>query len=600
MNQLKEFESMQARKERADCVDVALRRRSADLVVLNGRLVSVASGEILPGWGVAFADRRIAAIGKVSDLIGEETKVIDAENQYLLPGFIDGHLHIESSRLAPSHFAATVLPTGTTTVMEDPHELCNVIGLDGVRYFLEAGEGLPLKIYTQVPSAVPPSSFETSGGRIDPKDMARAFQWPRVLGIGEMMNIDEILANQPRFQEMISTGFAFRQPVEGHANQVSGARLDAYTAAGIGSDHEISPDDFLGKLRLGLAVQLRSHSWWQSAFEEIIGRILVENLDTHQIMLVTDDRDANEFHQIGGMDANIRQAIALGIPPITAVQMGTLNPARHFGLLHEVGLIAPGRLGDVLLVDDLQNLRVRATIANGRLIARDGQMLIHLPGDKLPRYVRETVRLPRRMAAEDFRVRSPKHGSQVEVKLPSYSKPNQKALLPVKQGCVQRDPEQQITKLAVIERHSGKGNLGIGFVQGLGFLEGAVACTISHDAHNLIVIGGSDEDMALAANRCAELGGGLVVCRRGRVTAELSLPIGGLMSDLPAALLRRKLAACDLAARELGSAEWLGDNPTMILTYLALTAANPQTITDKGFVDLEKRQIESIFFSKET
>lgn len=596
MKYVKDIELKKDSKERAHCIDVALQRSPADLVIQNGQLVSVASGEILPNQGIAIAGRRIAAVGNVSGLIGEQTEVIDAENKYMIPGLIDGHLHIESSRLSPSHFATTVLPTGTTSVMEDPHELCNVIGLDGVRYFLEVSTALPLKIFTQIPSAVPPSPFETSGGRIDAADMARAFQWPRVVGIGEMMNIDEVLSNDSRFHSMISTGRSFRQPVEGHANLVSGARLDAYTAAGIGSDHEISADDFLDKLRRGLAIQLRSHSWWQDTFEEVIGQILVQGLDTHQIMLVTDDRDANEFHEIGGMDANLRQAIALGISPITAIQMATLNPARHFGLLHEVGLLAPGRLGDVLLVEDLQDLRVSATIANGRLVAKDGKMVTHFPSDVLPKYVRDTVRLPRKLTEKDFQVKASHQKNHVEVKLPSYSRPEKKALLPVRSGCVQRDPTQQITKLAVVERHTRKGGMGIGFVQGLGFLEGAVACTISHDAHNLIVVGGSDGDMAVAANRCAELGGGLVVVHQGSVLAELPLPIGGLMSDLPAEEVRRKLAACDKAARGLGSADWLGDNPTMILTYLALTAANPQTITDKGFVDIEKRQIESIFF----
>jgi adenine deaminase len=586
-------------KERARCIDVALKRSPADLVVTNGQLVNVTSGEILPDWGIAFAGRRIAAVGNVSGLIGSQTEVLDAENNYLVPGLIDGHLHIESSRLSPTHFAAAVLPRGTTTVMEDPHELCNVIGLDGVEYFIDANERLPLKIFTQVPSAVPPSPFETSGGDIDAADMARAFQWPLVLGIGEMMNIDEILANEPRFHKMISTGHALRQPVEGHANGVAGSRLDAYTASGIGSDHEIAAEDFLAKLRRGLAIQLRSHSWWQETFEEVVGQVLVQGLDTHQIMLVTDDRDANEFHEIGGMDANLRQAISLGLDPITAIQMATLNPARHFGLLHEVGLIAPGRLGDVLLVEDLQNLQASAVIANGELIAREGELLTSFAGERLPVYVRDTVRLPHKLTAEDFQVKAPGSNNRVEVKMPSYSRPDKKALLPVQGGYVQRDPKRQITKLAVIERHTGEGGIGVGFVQGLGFLKGAVACTISHDAHNLIVVGGADADMAAAVNRCAELGGGLVVCSQGQVLAELPLPIGGLMSDLPAEEVRRKLAACDKAARELGSADWLGQNPTMILTYLALTAANPQTITDKGYVDIEKRQIESIFISKE-
>ena len=581
--------------ERAACVDVAMRRKPADLVIQNGNLLSVRTGEILKVWGVAVVGRRVAAIGNIEDCIGPQTQIIDAEGMHLIPGFCDGHLHIESSRLTAAGYASVALPGGTTSVMEDPHEICNVIGLDGIRYFLEAGSDLPMKIWPQVSSAVPPSDYETSGGDIGPEEADEAFHWPGVVGIGEVMTIQEVLDNQPRIRGIIDKGLEHRQPVEGHAASLRGRYVDAYASAGIGSDHETQPADVLDKIRRGIAVQLRTANWWEESFKRMIESILELNLDTRSVMVVTDDRHAGDLLALGSMDFNVRTAIQCGVPPIQAVQLATINPAMHFGLEQEIGEITPGRLADILLVPDLQEMRIAATIASGKIVARDGKLLINLLTSDIPSYASQSIHFPRLIRAEDFVIAGPVGKQMVDVRLTSYSRPSGTAKLAIINGEVQRDRDQDVTKISVIDRHSGTMRKGVGFVRGLGFCHGAVASTIAHDAHNLIVIGGSDEEMALAANRLTKIDGGIIVVRGDAVLAELALPVAGLMSPLPPAEVAGRLDELDRAAKSIGAADWLGSSPTMILTYLTLSAAQPLLITDFGLVDVEKNSLVPLF-----
>ncbi len=582
-------------EERMHCVDVAMGRKPADLVITGGDLLCVRSGEILPGWGVATAGRRIAAIGDVSSCIGPDTDVIDARGLLLIPGLCDGHVHIESSFLSPARYAQVVLATGTTSVMEDPHEICNVIGLDGVRYFLEENARLPINIWPQIPSAVPPSDLETSAADIGADEVWEALAWSGVVGLGEVMAIDQVLGNEARLRGMIDAARQRRQSVEGHALRLRGHEAGAYAAAGVASDHEAHPQDFLDKLRRGMAIQIRVGGWWQNSFQEMVAEALKGGLDTHSLMLVSDDRHPCDLQKLGSMDYNVRCAIESGVPAIQAVQMATINVACHFGQTQEFGEIAPGRLADILLISNLHELQVVTTIANGQIVSRNDKKMAGYSDLDIPSYVCDTVRLSHMLTREDFLVRAPSGTTRVEIILPSYSRPTGTVLLPVVNGMIERDHGVDVTKVAVVERHGRVGNIGLGFVRGLGFHRGAFASTVAHDAHNMIVIGGSEAEMAIAANRAAQMGGGIVVVEGEQVLAELSLPVAGLMSPASPEEVIARLQRVDEAIRKLGGADWLGEKPAMTLTFLALTAAFEILVTDLGLVDTRKGRSISLW-----
>lgn len=597
---------------RRHLIDVALGRTPADLVIRGGRLVNVNTGEIEEGAGVAIAGDRIAHVGDCTPCTGPSTQVVDAGGAYLVPGLVDAHYHIESSRLSPWRHAEVTLPRGVTVLFEDPHEACASGGLDAIRYMLENSEGSAQKVYVQVSSATPPSNVETTGGHISGPEEKEALSWSRVTGLGEMMDPPRIFGEDKRQWSLLQEAYRSAQPIEGHSG-FSGAKLSAYAASGVTSTH--SPRDAeqaVEMLRRGFCIQLKVE-------REIptLKRLLedADNIDWTQVGLAVDDRPAERLLQVGGLDNEVRAAIKLGVPPVRAYQMATINNARHWNVERDHGSISPGRYADVLIVTDLENMVVSRVFASGREVARDGALLQPASARLAPPYAVNTVRMKRAVTAADFKVAAPANRGECAgaahdgnmcqaMVIPPFfwTGEDRKVLaqtLAVKDGLVQADPSRGINKVAVVERHKATGNIGLAFWQ-WGFQKGAVAMSVLHDSHNISVVGASDADMAAAVNRVAELQGGIVVVEGGKVLAELPLPIFGLMSDAPAEEVARLNAAVEAAVVSQRDGKtipadripWyqvpvLERQPVDILTFAFLTC-DPwrYVITDRGVFDM--------------
>ncbi len=579
-------------------VRVALGKEKADLVILNSTFVNVNSGEVLEGWGVAVKGDRIATIGEVDHTIGPETTVIDAEGMYLTPGFLDAHMHVESSMLCLTNFAKAVLPKGTTSVFIDPHEIANVLGMDGVRLMLEESRKLPLKVFVTVPSCVPANPmFESSGAYLGPKEVEEMLSWDGVIALGEMMNYPGVLATDREVFEKINAAHRMGKVVEGHDAGLLGRELAAYASAGISSSHEMTTkEDAIERLRLGMYAYMREGSAWLDV-KETVKAITEARLDSRHACLVTDDREADSLLRQGHMDHVVRRAIEEGVDPIRAIQMATINPAEHYCLARDIGSVAPSRYADILLLRDLSEVRVDTVIADGRVVAKGGRMLIDLrPPRYNPRYLR-TVNLARRLTAEDFRIRAPVKEGKIKVRVIGALEGNvlTESLveeMEVREGELIADPERSIYKVAVVERHRGSGNMGKGFVRGFGFDLGAVASTVAHDNHNMLIVGLSDEDMALAANKLAEVGGGIVTVDGGEVLSLIELPLAGLMSMEEPEVVAKKLEHMYELWRERGC-RWV--SPFMTMSLLALDVLPELRITDKGLIDTVRYEYVGLF-----
>ncbi len=621
-------------------IDVALGKTPADLVIRAGKLVNVYTGEIQGNADIAVAGERIALVGDVSSSIGPDTKIVDVEGAYLTPGFVDAHYHIESSRLAPWRHAQITLPRGLTALVEDPHEACAPGGLNAIRYFLENTQGLPQKVYVQVPSATPPTNVETTGGYIGGEEFKEALKWPRVMGLGEMMDPPRIFGGDRRVWSLIREAIEAKQPIEGHGG-FSGNQLAAYASAGVQSTHSPhSPEQALEMLRQGFTIQLKVE-------REIptIKKLLKSRIDWSRVGLAVDDRPVEKLLELGSLDYEVRLAIETGIPPTTAYQMATINNARHWHLDRDHGGIAPGRYADILVVSDLEKVAIDRVFANGREIARNGKLIIPLdsldnPNRLAPGYALNTVKLAREVTADDFRVPAPgassvcspqrqtqgscdiKENTEVHALVipPFYFSGDIDPItctLPVRNGFVELDPATGINKVAIVERHRRTGNIGLGFWH-WGFQKGAIAMSVLHDSHNISVVGANDHDMAVAVNRVAEIQGGMVVVENNRVLAELPLPIFGLMSDAPpeevaelsravekaGASLRvsetsgtEKAKAAGLSRIPPDLAKTMASKPVDVLTFAYLTC-HPRrfVLTDQGVFDiLDERPVPLVW-----
>jgi adenine deaminase len=569
---------------------VALGREPADRVIVNGTLLNTLTGELLPQWGVAVSGDRIAAIGDVRRHVGPATTTIDATGLTLVPGFVDAHYHCESSRLSPRQHAAVTLPQGLTAYFEGTHEIANAAGgLPGVEYFVQASRRLPQKIYPCVSSATPPSPVETTSGFIGYHETRAAFdQWPaEVQGIDEVMDLPRVLDGSSRLHGVIQATLDCRRIVAGHGSPPLDV-LDGWIAAGIASSHSARVAEALTMLRKGVHVQLKTE---RSA--EIISELVNAPLrDWRHVGLAVDDRTAADLLDRGGIDYEVRRAIELGVPAITAYQMATLNNAAHWQVSHLHGVLAPGRFADVLLISDLERVAIDKVIAGGRVVAERGRLTTRLEATPLDPSFRRTVRLSRDLRSDDFAIAAPPGRTEVQAYVlpPRYFSrelgPITKTLA-AGDGRVHRDLDKGITKFAVIERY-GKGmSLGVSFWE-LGFNRGAIAWTVNHDHHNLGVFGATDEDMAVAANRCAAIEGGFVIVNAGKVLAELPLPIAGLMSDDDPARVADAIRTLDRVAKELNPAPALADHPTDRITFMNLTC-DPwkYALTDLGLHNLE-------------
>ncbi len=563
-------------------IDCAAGRIPADLVLKNGRIIHVFTGEIATG-NVAVIDGRIAGIGDY-----EGNKVVDLQGKYLSPGFIEGHIHIESSMLTPPQFAAAVLPHGTTTVICDPHEIANVCGKTGINYMLESDT--PLSIYAMAPSCVPATDMETSGAVLTARDIEEVLAHPKVIGLAEMMNFPGTVAALPEVNEKILLARNQGLPIDGHAPGLSGRDLQAYIAAGISSDHECTTlAEALEKLRRGMAVFIREGSTARNL--KALMPILHSPAARH-CLLVTDDRHADELIEYGHLDYILRQAVQYGADPVTALQMVTINPARHFGL-QRVGAIAPGYRADLVVLDDIEQFKTSQVYSQGKRIAKDGAMVIDVPeqpADNLDPVIQSSVRI----IPENVDLSIPAGAGLIRVITCSEGQivTGQQLLEPkIRDEKLVSDTERDILKIAVIERHHGSQGTGLGFVQGLGLKNGAIGSTVAHDSHNLIVAGTSDAAMKEVITKITEMQGGLVVANDDQVIASLPLPIAGLMSTETPQKTGARLKELHKALAIIGAGV---KNPFMLLAFLALPVIPELKITDKGLVDVLQFQIISL------
>jgi adenine deaminase len=560
---------------------VCMGREPADLVVTGGRLVNVHTREVQDGIDVAVKHGRVAMFGNVAPTLGPETETIDAEGAFLVPGLVDTHLHVESVMVTVTAFAEAVLPHGTTTVVIDNHEMANVFGLEGMSWFLEEGRPLPLKVFLAVPSCVPAlPGFEDAGATLGAEEIRTALAWPGAAGLGEMMNMPGVLDGDDVVHDEIAATLDAAKPVTGHWSLAGWRdhRLQAYAAAGIDSDHETTTrEDGLAKLRAGMWVQFRDGSTFRDVTE--LARLLTEDgVDPRHCLLVTDDVHPETIVTEGHLDRAVRTAVAAGVDPLVAIQMATVNAAEYFGLRHDVGSIAPGRCADILFVEDLADLRPHRVLADGR---EPGE----LPDFEYPPEAYESIRLARPLTRADLRVEADGDVARVRaIGIASQRVTTEHLVVeaPVVDGEVPASADLDLAKAASIERHGGPGTIGLGFVRGLGLERGAVASSVAHDNHNLLVVGMDDGDMLFALEALREAGGGMVAVAGGEVLALVPLPIAGLVSDGSVAEVAEQLRSLEDAYRRLGSTL---ESPYMLVSFLSLGVIPALRFTNRGLVD---------------
>ena len=606
-----------------DLVAVAMGRKPADLVICNGRWVNVHSGEILPGTDVAIVGGRIAYVGpNASHCIGPNTRIIEAKQRYLVPGLCDAHMHVESGMVTVTEFARAVIPHGTTSMFIDPHEIANVLGLPGVRLMHDEAVTLPINIFVEMPSCVPSApGLETPGASIGPDEVAEAMTWPGIIGLGEMMNFPGVFGGDDKMHAEMAATMRAGKVIGGHyAAPDLGRAFHGYVAGGPADDHEgTRVEDAVARVRQGMRAMLRYGSAWHDVAAQI--KAITElGLDSRNFILCTDDSHSGTLVGEGHMDRVVRHAIAGGLRPMTAIQMATLNTAQHFGLEREIGSITPGRRADIVITSDLAALPIEMVIAGGEVLAEKGRILIDIPPYSYPDFAVGTVKLGKRLEASAFGVtadgRPPTAArEEAEASIPAMvvspaavgGRPsavrvrvigvveNQaptkalEATLPVVDGLIQPDAAQDVCRIALVERHRGTGGVVNGFVGGFGFnVPCAVASTVAHDSHHMIVVGTDAADMARAANRLGEVGGGVVVFKGGQEIALVELPIAGLMSNERAEVVAAKAERMVEAFRECGC---MLNNAYMQLSLLALVVIPELRISDLGIVDVRRFEV---------
>jgi adenine deaminase len=561
---------------------VARGDRPADVVLRGGRVLSVFTGEALD-LDVAVVGDRIAAVAP--NLEGE--RVVSVDGAWVVPGLIDAHVHLESSMVTPLEFAREVVPRGTTTVISDPHELANVCGAAGVRWMLDASEGLPLAVFANASSCVPATHMATAGAELGVDDLAVIAAHPRVLGLAEVMNVPGVVLGDPAVHDKIE---AFRgHPVDGHAPGLRGPWLQAYLAAGVGTDHEcMEADEALEKLRLGMRVWLRESTGAKN-LRALLPAVTPETV--HRCGFCTDDRHPYDLQDEGHLDHLIRMAVAEGLEPTAALRMATVNVAEFYGLTDR-GAVAPGRRADLVVVEDLADFRPHQVWSGGVVVAEN-----RVPVGRWPRpqaagaAVQSGVRVD--LDALAFRIEDRGRAVRVIGMVPDQIVTTAGSrTMPSRGGSLHADPADGIAKLAVVERHRSTGRVGLGFLEGLGLERGALAGTVAHDHHNLVIAGMDDASMHTAARALAEVGGGMAVTDGEQVLGVLPLPVAGLISDRPLAEVRQAMEALIAVARGLGCRH---PDPFMALGFMALEVIPDLKLTDRGLVDVRRFELVSIY-----
>lgn len=561
-------------------IAVASGREPADLVIKNGKIIDVFNGEITEG-DVAIVDGYFAGIGAF-----EGRKVIDANGCYVSPAFIDGHVHIESSMITANEFAKVLLAHGVTTVIADPHEIANVLGAAGIQFMLDSSENLPFDFYFMLPSCVPATEFEHSGATLKADDLKPFYHHPRVLGLAEVMNFPAVLKAERDMLDKICDAKQYGKKIDGHAAGLSAKDLNVYMAVGIRTDHEgtIAAE---GKERLkrGMYLMIREGTVAQD-LRQLIG--IVNEHNARRCLFVTDDKHLDDLYHDGSIDHNIRLVIASGLSPITAIQMATINAAECFAL-EDKGAIAPGYKADFILLDDLETIKIRQVYKDGIAVIKDG-MLVHYPSNNFPLdtgTLRNTVRFDE-MTENQLRIPLKSNKANIIEIIPNSLVTHHtiEEVTTCHQGFFQPSVCEDQIKLAVIERHHMTKQIGLGIVKGLGLKSGAIATTIAHDSHNLIMAGTNDKDMIVAANAVKEMQGGLIVVNEGEIIARLELSIAGLMSDRPYQEVYSSLNDIHVALEKLGANKHF--NPFLTLSFLALPVIPELKLTDKGLFQVSK------------
>ncbi|MBQ7488174.1 MAG: adenine deaminase [Clostridia bacterium] len=578
---------------------VAMGAEKADLVIRNARLVNVCTCEIQEGMDVAIAEGRIALVGDAGHCIGERTKVIDATGQYIAPGFMDAHIHVESAMVSVGEYARAVVPHGTTGIFMDPHEICNVCGPDGVKAMIEDARRAPLKAMSNVPSCVPAvAGFEDTGSHIGPEEVREMMTWDGIMGLGEMMSFPNVLSAEPNIHGELAETLRADQVITGHYSVPdTGAGLNAYIASGIRCCHESTrAEDVLEKMRHGMYALMRYGSAWHD-MPVIIRAILDNHIDDRFACLISDDTHPDTLIGEGHLDHIVRCAIREGLDPIKAIQYVTINPATCFRMDHEMGSITPGKCVDIVFFSDLTDIRITRTIIDGDVVAENGRMTVEIGHSNFPAAVYDTMHIGHPITADSFRIAAPAGRERVRTRvieiIPNRVGNYERIVeLRARDGFLEADPEQDVMKMVVFERHHETGTKGCGFLKGFGFKKGAMAQTVAHDAHNLLVAGTNDEDMALAANTLIECGGGLCAVADGRVLALVPLPIAGLMNDLPVEQMADLVSRLSEAWKEMGC---VINAPYMTMALIPLACLPELRLTNRGLVDCRTFQFVDLF-----
>lgn len=566
--------------ELSQFINIARGDASADLLLKGGQIINVFSGEVHDA-DIAIADGKIVGVG--TGFTANET--LDVSGKVVAPGFIDAHVHIESSMVPPPEFARAVVPRGTTTVITDPHEIGNVLGLDGIRYMFDAAKYNPLSLFVMLPSCVPATDMETSGATLRSYDIEPFKDNPWVLGLAEMMNYPGTINGDP---EVLAKIRLFKDKViDGHAPGLTGLPLNAYVAAGIRSDHECTTvAEAREKLRLGMTIFIREGTTAHN-LDALLP--VITPATAPRICWCTDDREPADLLDQGGIDYVIRRAIRQGIDPVTAIQIATINPASYYGLTDR-GAITPGRRADLVVLDNLRNVTSKLVLRGGAIVAQDGQLL---PFEKPKRPARVRGSMNVNWDKISFRLEAKGRRANVIGVIPDQIVTEHLIEeLTIENGEAVQDPGLDLLKIAVIDRHANTGAHTVGFVKGFGLRQGAIASSIAHDHHNLVVIGADDASMMTAARAVAKTGGGLSVANKQAVLAQVPLPIAGLMSDQPIETVRVQMDEVLNAAHNLGA---ILHDPFMAMSFLALAVIPALKITDQGLVDVTKFQKVPLF-----
>lgn len=572
---------------RHDLIAAALGKKPLDLKLTNLKLVNVYTSQIESAC-LGIKDGRIASLDATHLPTIRE---IDCHGMIAIPGFIDTHIHIDSTLLSPEQLAALIVPHGTTTLFADPMEIANVGGYAGMQTLIQAAKGLPFNLWIEVSARVPTApGLETTGGTLDLHDVRRILKWQQSVSLGEL-DPAKVLGLQSEYLAKIQYAHSRNKIANGHAAGLLPQDLTAYACAGLADDHEcVDMQDALSRLRLGMAVLIREGSTERN-LHNIIQGVLKENLDTRLMMFCTDDKHPDDILQEGHIDWMVNQAIQLGIPPITAIQMATWNSARHFRLDHEIGGLGTGRRADIILCESLHPITPQKVFVGGKLVAENGRLIEAPKPARYPRWVKQTIKMIRGKNANDFRLASSGKKAKVRViriypdQIINQAETSQ---LPIVNGAIACNTDFDIIKLAVVERYGKNGNIGIAFVKGFGLKKGAIASSVSHDHHNIVVAGVNDADMALCIAEIEKMQGGLVVVADGKVLARLALPIGGLMTQNPAWEVIETLRELNSTAGSLGCQL---PAPFMTLSFISLPTVPELGLTDHGLVDVRQHAL---------